>query len=189
MNYCLYHFSEDPNIVCFEPRPLKTPVVRPEGMEWLNSPLVWAIDAENSPLYLFPRDCPRIIMRKLQTSTGDDITKYWTDPSKPLVAFIENGWVDRIRNTKLFRYAFEMDSFFDLEDVGMHVTQTDVRPKEVIEVGDLFSALKTADVEIQTLPDLSGLQNAWESSLHVSGIRLRNARNWASELFWLRPRS
>jgi hypothetical protein len=187
MNYPLFHFSEDPTIERFVPRPVKTPVSRPKGLEWLNGPLVWAIDAENSPVYVFPRECPRIVMSKGDGSTTEDVESYWSDPSKASVAFIENGWLERIENAKIFRYVFERDDFDNLQDVGMHVTDKAVLPQEVVEVVDLLSALRDANVEVHPLPDFSGLRDAWESSLQVNGIRLRNARNWSHELFWLRP--
>ncbi|MCM3109611.1 hypothetical protein M3572_01770 [Lederbergia lenta] len=47
----LYHFSEDPSIAIFKPRPSKA---FPEL-----SPVVWAIDKEHSAHYYVPRDCPR----------------------------------------------------------------------------------------------------------------------------------
>lgn len=187
MNSCLYHFSEDANIEHFVPRAVKKSVVRPKGMDWLNGSLVWAIDVAHSPLYLFPRECPRIVMMKLETSTEDDIVKYWGDSFKPIVAFIEEGWVEQMKTQKLYRYTLECVGFLDLGDVGMHVTKRTVTPIEVVEIGDIFSALEMANVEVRMLADLSSLQNAWDSSLQVSGIRLRNARNWNRDLFWLRP--
>ncbi|HMG50328.1 MAG TPA: hypothetical protein VK597_07005, partial [Inquilinus sp.] len=57
----LFHFSDDPAIERFEPRPVRVPSARPAGREWLNGPLVWAIDDAHQMLYLFPRDCPRIL--------------------------------------------------------------------------------------------------------------------------------
>ncbi|MFB2603077.1 DUF6886 family protein, partial [Rhizobium phaseoli] len=58
----LFHFSDDPDIPVFEPRPVLIPTVRPVGREWLNGPLVWAIDGDHDFMYLFPRDCPRILI-------------------------------------------------------------------------------------------------------------------------------
>lgn len=169
------------------PRPVKTWVDRPAGKNWLNGSLVWAIDAAHSPLYLFPRECPRIVMMKLPSSTEADISKYWHNRAKPIVAYIEQGWVEQIKTTKLYRYSLEAESFIDLNDVGMQVTKSTITPIDMVKIDDIFSALNTANVEIRILPDLSGLQNAWDSSLHVSGIRLRNALNWKRDLFWLRP--
>lgn len=187
MNSCLYHFSEDPNIKQFVPQPLKTAVDRPDGLNWLNGSLVWAIETDYSPLYLFPRECPRIVMMKLPSSTEQDIKYYWNDTTKPIVAYIEKGWVEQIKATKLYRYSLPAAGFIDLQDIGMHVAKTTISPLEVIEIDDIFLALEMANVEVRILPNLTDLQNAWESSLQVSGIRLRNAKNWQRELFWLRP--
>ena len=52
----LFHFSEDAAITRFAPRPVAVPSARPREQEWLNGPLVWAIDEAHQPLYLFPRD-------------------------------------------------------------------------------------------------------------------------------------
>jgi hypothetical protein len=40
----LFHFSEEPSIKVFTPRAVAVPVRRAEGREWLNGPLVWAIE-------------------------------------------------------------------------------------------------------------------------------------------------
>ena len=172
----LYHFSEDGQISWFEPRPVLLPSRRRPGMEWLNGPLVWAIDAAHSPLYLFPRDCPRIVMWKLQKSSEEDIATYWNDSSKPMVAFFEEGWLDRISETRLFRYEFLSQPFIDLNDAGMHVSEHVVSPLSVQIFDNLLARLEDAGVEIRPLPNLSPLRNARSTSLHISRIRLRNAK-------------
>jgi hypothetical protein len=53
----LYHFSEDPTITRFDPRPHPSHPALP--------PAVWAIDRERAPMYFFPRDCPRIAFYRL----------------------------------------------------------------------------------------------------------------------------
>ena len=175
----LYHFSEDGQISRFEPRPVLVPSRRAPGMEWLNGPLVWAIDATHSPLYLFPRDCPRIVMWPLPMSSADDIEAYWNDSSKLMAAFFEEGWLDRIKATRLFRYELPSQTFTSLQDAGMHVSHRGVTPLKVDVVDDLLTNLKDAGVEVRPLPDLSPLKDAWSTSLHVSGIRLRHAKNWS----------
>lgn len=45
----LFHFSEDPSISCFVPRPHPFHPTLP--------PAVWAIDEERAPMYFLPRDC------------------------------------------------------------------------------------------------------------------------------------
>lgn len=147
-------------------------------MAWLNGPLVWAIDAVHSPLYHFPRDCPRIVMWKLPGTTADDVATYWHDRSKHMVAFFEEAWLDRINSTRMFRYELPTRSFIDLQDAGMHVSTLGVTPLNVDTLDDLLGCLDNAGVEVRSLPDLSPLKAAWSTSLHVSGIRLRNAKNW-----------
>ena len=48
----LFHYSEDPGIVRFEPHVPRTNPDVPAA--------VWAIDEARAPLYWFPRDCPRV---------------------------------------------------------------------------------------------------------------------------------
>ena len=63
----LYHFSEEPDISVFEPR--HVPEERRMGREGLDDPLVWALDDSRAPLYYFPRECPRIFLWLLPTTT------------------------------------------------------------------------------------------------------------------------
>lgn len=70
----LYHFSEEPTIGLFDPRAVTKASARPPGREWLNGPLVWAIDDWHAPMYLFPRDCPRILIWPLPETTEEDRT-------------------------------------------------------------------------------------------------------------------
>jgi hypothetical protein len=46
----LFHFSDDPTIEIFTPRPVLVASKRPPGREWLNDPLAWAIDAWHQPM-------------------------------------------------------------------------------------------------------------------------------------------
>jgi len=49
----LFHFSEDDSIETFEPRPVEVPSDRAAGQEWLNGPLVWAVEENFQATYLF----------------------------------------------------------------------------------------------------------------------------------------
>ena len=175
----LFHFSEDPAIELFEPRPVRVPAERPPGRDWMNGPLVWAIDAWHSPMYFFPRDCPRILLWPKHSTTNDDIERWWRgDRQRRMLAHIEEGWLGRLKTTPIYRYAFQPDRFEDIGDVGMWVSRATVRPLSVEPVGDLLAALAAADVELRVMPDLLPLKGVWESSLHASGVRLRNAARW-----------
>ena len=49
-----------------------------------------------------------------------------------------------------------------------------VMPGRVTAIRDLATALADADVELRVLPSLEPLIALWRTSLHDSGIRLRN---------------
>jgi Family of unknown function (DUF6886) len=166
----IYHFSEEPGIVLFEPR---TPAHRPEVL-----PLVWAIDEWHAPMYLFPRDCPRILFWPRADTTPADRERFWGDRDARMVACVEWAWLDRIRGAHLYRYRFDAAGFEDLDDAGMLVRRDAVRPLAVEPVGDLVAALRAANVELRLMPSLLPLRGMWDTTLHASGIRLRNAAGW-----------
>ncbi len=72
----LYHFSENPGIERFVPH---VPVTNPD-----HPPAVWAINVKHSPLYWFPRDCPRATV----WNVTDDIPGGRTS-SSPGIARVE----------------------------------------------------------------------------------------------------
>ncbi len=168
----LYHFSEDPSIEVFEPRPGRAIAGRPAGER-----LVWAIDEFHAPMYLFPRDCPRIVLWALRGSSAADVER-WIGSQASMVAHVESGWLSRIRACALYRYRFDAAPFESIQDHGTHVSSTAVEPIEVEAVGDLEGAIAAAGVELRALERLQPLADAWFSSLHYSGIRLRNAVEW-----------
>jgi hypothetical protein len=176
----LYHFSEDPNITGFVPRAVEG--TRPSGREWLNAPLVWAIDEWHAPAYLFPRDCPRILWWPLPGTTPSDLDRYWERRECRMVANLEWAWFARLRTTTLYRYTFDAATFTDIEDHGVHVSREAVRPSSVAPIPDLLDALNDARVELRLLPSLTPLRHVWDTTLHVSGIRLKNAAGWDSPL-------
>lgn len=97
-----------------------------------------------------------------------------------MLAFVERGWLARIRSTALYRYTFNAAPFEDLRDAGMHVSPWAVEPIYVEWMGDLERALESDGVELRVLNDLTSLRGAWGRTLHASGIRLRNAAGWAA---------
>lgn len=175
MTQPLYHFSEDPTIGRFEPRP---PLATP-GSE----PLVWALDAAHAWTYLFPRDCPRVLLWATERTSAEDCVRWLHGDARAKVACIEWTWFERLQRTALFRYTLPPQRFAPLEgeaNAWMLVSRDSVRPLAVEPVGSLIAALVGARVELRLMPSLTPLRNAWATSLHVSGIRLRNARGWDS---------
>lgn len=170
MSARLYHFSEDPRIERFDPRASQ---VRPEL-----PPVVWAIDEWHAPMYYFPRDCPRILLWALPGTTPADRARWLGEGDARMVAHIERAWVDRLGSTALYRYTVDGAGFTHLHDAGMHVSAEPVVPQSTEPVGDLAEALRRADVELRVLESLTPLRGSWDTTLHASGIRLRNATGW-----------
>jgi len=166
----LLHFSEDPNITVFTPRPVTS---NPDS-----EPLVWAIDEAHAPLYYFPRDCPRVCWWALPTSTPEDIERFLGHTDARIVIAIEGAWWERVRDTKLYAYRFDAsEGFVSLEDHGAHVSRQTVTPVSVEPVGELVARLRDAGVELRLTPSLWPLYDALpKTTLHFSMIRMRNAR-------------
>lgn len=177
----LFHFSDDPGIEVFEPRPVRTPSDRGPGRAWLNGPLVWAIDELRQPMYLFPRDCPRILFWRTPLSTDADVRAIFGRSEARMVAYAEWTWFERIRSEPIHRYELPSDAFESLNDAGMHVARGTVRPISMRTIGDLPAEMAAQGVELRLVERLTPLWGAWELSLHFSGVRLRNARDWSAQ--------
>lgn len=175
----LYHFSDDAEIAVFQPRPVRTPSPRGPGRDWLNGPLVWAIDDAHQALYLFPRDCPRILVWPTAATSAADRQRWFGDNSARIVAYVEWAWFERLRTATLFRYALPPDAFESLDDAGMWISRTAVRPTGLDTLTDLPAALRGQGVELRVTERLTHLRGLWDTTLHASGVRLRNAQDWS----------
>lgn len=172
----LFHFSDDPGITRFVPRPLRRPGKRRAGQHWLNGPLIWAIDAAHTAHYLFPRDCPRIVVSRRADTTKQDIATHLGAHQR--IAYIEDIWRDRMRTTQLYRYSLPRGSFTPLDDAGMFVSRDAVTPTDMTPLTNLPTQLATQGVTLIPCQKLTGFQHLWDTTLHVSGMRLRNAQDW-----------
>jgi hypothetical protein len=175
----LFHFGDDPDIAIFEPRPVRVSAPRRAGEDWLNGPLVWAIDAWHQPMYLFPRECPRILLWPTPRTTDEDRRRLWGDSASRIIAHIERSWFERFKACTIHRYEFDGASFESLNDAGTWVSRASVTPRSVTRLDDLPGELKAQDVELRVLDTLLPLGRLWNSSLHASGIRLRNVKGWS----------
>src|ERR1700760_3035449 len=172
----LFHFSDDPDIGRFEPRAVRTPSERVVGRDWLNGPLVWAVEEARQALYLFPRDCPRILVWPLETTSDADRAAFWAARACRAIAHVEWDWFERLRTESLWRYELPEAAFEDLDDAGMWVSRTVVEPIGVERIDDMPAALRGQSVELRVMESLAPLAGLWDTTLHVSGIRLRNAK-------------
>lgn len=165
----LYHFSEDPTITRFVPRPHPShPAL---------APAVWAINEEHASMYFLPRDCPRIAYHRLPDSTEEDVQRFLGLTTAQKVIVIENRWYPMIMETTLYEYTFAPEPFYCLDKhAGYYLSHEAVMPVAIQPVGDLIGKLCDAGVELRFTPSLLPLKVALlSSSLHYSMIRLRNA--------------
>jgi hypothetical protein len=166
----LFHFSENPDIGSFEPR--QAPALSGERV-------VWAIDEAHAPLYYLPRECPRVTFWPLETSTPQDVERWFGHVSGRMVIAVETAWLDRIREARLYRYTFAAESFESLHDHGVHVSYRPLVPLAVEPVGDLLRELVDASVELRFCPSLVPPGRAIvQTTLHFSLIHMRNAQGW-----------
>jgi hypothetical protein len=179
-DFRLFHFSEDPSIERFVPRSVVVPSRREPGMEWLNGPLVWAVDEAREATYLFPRECPRILLWPTSGTTGEDRERWWGPRLCSMIAHVEWRWLREIETTTIYRYELPTPSFEPIEDAWMWVSREAVSPLGVEPIADLTQALADRGVELRVMESLVALRDVWQTTLHVSGIRLRNAIGWGS---------
>jgi hypothetical protein len=104
-------------------------------------------------------------------------------------AWIERSWLDRLRAAGLWRYELPAEAFESLSDAGMHVARRAVAPIARTRLEDLPAALAAAGVEPEVVDSLLPLKPLWQTSLHTSGIRLRNAVGWGASGDILPPAS
>lgn len=95
-----------------------------------------------------------------------------------MIACAEWRWLEAIRSTELFRYELPTESFRPIDGDWTWVGEEEVEPIGVEPCGDLMEALAAESVELRFMPTLGPLADVWSTSLHASGIRLRNAHDW-----------
>jgi hypothetical protein len=148
------------------------------GEEWLNGPLVWAVSEEKQATYLFPRECPRILLWQTPTSTPEDVETWWGDCTVSMIANVELAWRQRIASQTIYRYELPAERFKPLTDDWMWVSKATVQPIGREAITNLLEALRIQDVELRCMERLTPLRHVWGTTLHASGIRLRNAQDW-----------
>lgn len=141
--------------------------------------MVWCVDEEGAWTYVFPRDCPRILLWPTAETTAEDLDRWFAGDAGARIACIEWAWLPAMHATALYRYEMDPARFRPLaDDPWMLVSFDEETPLSVEGVGDLVDALAAANVELRLMPSLAPLHGAWKHSFHFSGIRLRNAAGW-----------
>lgn len=167
----LYHVSEEFAIALFMPRLPKRKEVHPYV------PLVWAIDEDSLPNYLWPRDCPRVCYRADENTSAEDAASFFADCKHRYVIAVEAEWLLRISHTKLCCYEFQPQAFF-LQDAiaGYYVSEESQKPSNIRLIESIWEELQNYPVTIKVCPSLWELANeVQKSTLRWSCIRMQNA--------------
>ena len=165
----VYHYSEDGTIRRFAPHVPQSNPGHPAS--------VWAIDAEHSPLYWFPRFCPRISVWARDAHEQTTLTEFFASEATRIVA-AETDWMERVRDGRLYRYAFDATEFQPWKEAdGQYITDRVVYPKRIEMLDDLLALQARADVEVRFTPRLGRLMDRIvESGLPFSFVRIRDAK-------------
>ncbi len=145
----LFHVSEESGITLFEPRiPTRSDMDKSEG-------LVWAVDELHLPIFLTPRDCPRVTYHIGQNTLADDIKEYFTSQTATYTVVIEHKWFEIMRTTSLYLYEFDLNDF-QLQDsiAGYYIAKTPQKPISVFKITNLFAELFDRNVELRIVDNL-----------------------------------
>ena len=165
----MYHFSEDPTFTRFVPHVPRTNPAHP--------PAVWAIDEEHSPLYWFPRDCPRVTAwPRNDIEAASFHVAFATEAHR--VHAIEEGWLERMATATVYRYELDAANFAPWNDAsGQWICDDDVEPLSVSPVGDLLALHRDAGIELRVVDSLWPLRDlAHRGPWDFSTVRMGNAR-------------
>jgi hypothetical protein len=167
----LFHFSDDPGILRFDPRPA------PSASSGVIDHVVWAVGERLRHNYLLPRDCPRVTFYPTPRSTPADVARLMAGASAGHVVAIERGWMPALRNGRLYQYELPPDTFEPVDKgAGYYISRAPVVPLGMLTIDDLLGELLACDIELRVMPSLWPLRDAVvASSLHYSCIRMRNA--------------
>jgi hypothetical protein len=150
----LYCLSEYPRIEIFEP------FISPRSVKWLSEEVVIAISSENLSNYLFPPDCPRIVIFPLPKSSELDCERFLGPAKTGSVIAVEAKWFDKIQQTTLYCYQVPEESFMPLErNDSFYVSFKSVKPISVKPVYNPLGELMKRNIEIRFLPSLDKLLN------------------------------
>jgi hypothetical protein len=165
----VYHFSEDSTIRRFAPQ---VPASNPG-----HPPAVWAIDGSRSPLYWFPRDCPRVSVWARSDAEQERLGDLFATEATRVCA-AENRSLERMRDARVYRYVFDGAAFTPWAEADGQYLAAEVQyPVSVDPLDDLLALHANADIELRFTPRLGELADKILSSgLPFNFVRIRDAR-------------
>lgn len=167
-SFALWHFSEDPSLGRFRPRP---PAMNLEA-----PPLVWAVDTRHAPMFWFPRDCPRGCIWPVAATTADDRERFFGQSAAGRVHVIEAGWLRRMQECRLYAYRLPTGPFRAHAVGGYWVADHQVDATDRVAIDDLAGRHASAGIELRITPSIWPFwRRVANSTVGFSGSRLRNS--------------
>jgi hypothetical protein len=162
----LFHISEEPGIERFEPR----------ASEYVQEPVVWAIEAARLCNYLVPRDCARVTYYAGRDTDAADVERFLG--SSTAVVAVEDDCLQHLQSCRLYCYHLPPQTFVCLDEcAGYFVSRVPVTPVGVEVFDDPIAELRKRGIELRIVQSLWPLRDAVvASTLQFSLIRMRNAR-------------
>jgi hypothetical protein len=167
-DFALWHYSENPSLSRFQPRP-------PESSAG-STPLVWAVDSRHAPLFWFPRDCPRGCIWPVSTTTVADRESFFGQGPATRIHVTEAGWLPRLQSCRLYAYRLPGDCFRPHDVGGYWVSEDQVDAVDQVVIDDLIGCHARAGIELRITPSIRPFwRRVTRSTVEYSGCRLRNA--------------
>ncbi len=167
----MYHFSDQGGIEIFHPRP---PLAHPES-----EPMVYAIDEWHQPLYFFPRDCPRVGVWPVETTSEEDRAWFAAQGGQRMILYLDAAWAEVHARAELWRYEFTSGGFEDCRDHGCWASRASERPIRRERLSNLPQMIENAGCRLVVTDLRATAHELWPATtLHVSMIRMRNLAGW-----------
>jgi hypothetical protein len=139
-------------------------------------PLVWAIDTRHAPMFWFPRDCPRGCIWPVPGTTPEDRERFFGQSATHRIHVIEGGWLERMRECRLYAYRLPSPAFRPHQVGGYWVADEPVDVIERVVVDDLLGRHAEAGIELRVTPSIWPFwRRVANSTVGFSGSRLRNS--------------
>lgn len=167
----VFYVSEEEGITIFNPRP------SPSYFDDITGDVVFGISEKLLHNYPLPRDCPRVTYYAGAGTTTADRKKF-LQTSVHFIIAIEAAWLSAIRQTPLYCYEFDRNSFGILDEcAGYYVSYKAAKPIACRCIENPFEELlQRKNLELRIEAELWDLANEVEkSTLNYSFIRMRNA--------------
>jgi hypothetical protein len=166
--FAVWHVSEDPSLRRLRPRGR---AANPAAQ-----PLVWAVDTRHAPMYWFPRDCPRGCIWPVSATTPADRERFFGQSAAHRVHVMESGWLQRMRDCRLYAYRLPSEPFRPHEVGGYWVADEPVDAIEQVVIDDLLGRHADAGIELRITPSIWPFwRRVASSTVAFSGSRLRNS--------------